>query len=420
MSPRSRRAITNTLKHMQSESVRLDRDINPLDLGSRSGLLWSRDGLMLAGIGEAVRIPIERPAGGAVAQAALAELRGPDEVGLPGSGVVAFAALPFDPRSPGELIVPTVVIGRGQDGRRWLITTDISTDAALTLVDETLAARPMTPQPTRFDLESVIAPELWRDTIVAPVRDRVRAGEFNKVVLARELVLRTDQPLDISAVLQRLHQNYGTAALFGVDGFVGASPELLVSRTEDVVRAHPLAGTAPRSSDPAVDSRLSAGLVASAKDQTEHRITIDWLLDNLLSFCSYVDAEPEPTIISLANVHHLGTRVEGRLSAPAASVLELVAALHPTPALGGDPQAAALAVIEAHEPGERGLYGGPTGWVDGAGNGEFAVAIRSGQITGNEARVWAGVGVIAESDPEAELAETRSKFQAMLGALVRP
>ena len=410
----------NTLNKMQSECVRLDRDLDPFELGARSGLLWSRDGLVLAGVGEALRIPVDRPHGGAQAQVQLAQLHGTDEVGVPGTGVVAFAALPFDRAASGELIVPSVVVGKGPQGRRWLIATGVGCEEAIDMAEATLAARPAAAQATRFELESAISPEVWRDMIVAPVRDRVRAGEFNKVVLARELVLRTDEPIDTAGVLRRLQQNFGAAAIFGVEGFVGASPELLVSRTEDVVRAHPLAGTAPRSSDPAVDSRLSAGLVASTKDQIEHRITIDWLLDNLLQYCSYVDAEPEPTIISLANVHHLGTRVEGRLSAPAASVLELVAALHPTPALGGDPQTEALAVIEAHEPGQRGFYGGPTGWVDSAGNGEFAVAIRSGQITGTEARLWAGVGVVADSDPEAELAETRSKFQAMLGALVRP
>ncbi len=186
------------------------------------------------------------------------------------------------------------------------------------------------------------------------------------------------------------------------------------------MRAHPLAGTAPRSSDPEADARLAAGLLASDKNRWEHRITIDWLLDTLLAYCSYVDAEPEPSIVTLANVHHLGTRVEGRLSSPAASVLELVSALHPTPAVGGDPQGRALELIAELEGLERGRYAGPAGWVDGAGNGAFAVALRSAEVSGREARFCAGVGVVADSDPAAELAETRSKFQAMLSALVRP
>jgi len=256
--------------------------------------------------------------------------------------------------------------------------------------------------------------------VVAPARDRIKAGEFNKVVLARELLLKTDQPIDVSAVLRRLNQAFSTAIIFAVDGFIGASPELLVSREVDLVRAHPLAGTAPRSSDPVRDAELAVALNLSTKDQREHRITIDWLLDTLLPYCSYVDAEPEPAIITLPNVHHLGTRVEGRLSSPAVSVLELVAALHPTPAVGGDPQDLALKVINTAEPGDRGLYAGPVGWVDGEGNGEFAVGLRSSHVTGDAASIWAGVGVVGESDPESELAETRAKFQAMLGALLRP
>jgi len=408
---------------MSSVCVRLDDDFDVVALGAQSGLLWSLNGFVVAGIGVAERIPVTRPEGAAAAQAALADLAGADEVELPGSGVLAFASMPFDRTAPGELIVPQVVIASGARGRRWLIATGIGVDEARDLAHATAAGSDTdatTPQPTTFELTSVVAPESWRDDVVAPVRDRLAAGELNKVVLARELRLQTDHPIDVREVIARLHQRFGSAAIFSVDGFVGASPEVLVSRTDDVVRAHPLAGTAPRSSDPTADARLAAALAASAKDRVEHRITIDWLLDNLLPFCSYVDAEPEPSILSLANVHHLGTKVEGRLSAPAASVLELAAALHPTPAVGGDPQGHALGIIDVDEPGDRGRYAGPTGWVDAAGNGEFAVAIRSGQIDGNQASLWAGVGVVAESDPHAELAETRAKFQAMLGALLRP
>ena len=313
-----------------------------------------------------------------------------------------------------------MVVASGPQGRRWLIATDIAVPEALEKAQALLSQPAPSPQPTRYELRSVETPEHWRDHVVGPVRNRLAAGELHKVVLAREVIVRTDAPVDVAAVIRRLNQSFGTSILFAVDGFMGASPELLISRADDIVRAHPLAGTAPRSSDPVHDSQLAAGLAASAKNRHEHRITIDWLLDNLLPYASYVDAEPEPAILTLANVHHLGTQVEGRLSAPAASVLELVAALHPTPAVGGDPQADALAIIDEVEPGNRGLYAGPVGWVDGAGNGEFAVGLRGGYVRGDEVRVWAGVGVVADSDPEAELAETRSKFQAMLGALLRP
>lgn len=408
---------------MQSECVRLEAPVDVLELGARSGLLWSRNGLVLAGLGQAATIAIERPAGAGDAQAALAAFAGPNELGVAATGAVAFGALPFDRHAPGELVVPEVVVGCDLDGNRWITALGVSVDEAHDKVRSALAEHPdgaVEPQATKYELSSVVSPESWRDDVVAAVRDRIAAAEFNKVVLARELLLTTDASIDVAAVLRRLNQSFGTAIIFAVDGFIGASPELLVSRSGQDVHAHPLAGTAPRSSDPDRDRELAAALNVSTKDQSEHRITIDWLLDTLLPYCSYVDAEPEPAIITLPNVHHLGTRVEGLLSSPAASVLELVAALHPTPAVGGDPRDLALKTIDAVEPGDRGLYAGPVGWVDAAGNGEFAVGLRSGHISGNTARVWAGVGVVADSDPEAELAETRAKFQAMLGALVRP
>lgn len=405
---------------MQAESVRLDQQIDVLEVGARTGLLWSRKGLLLAGLGEAARIAIDRPSGAAQAQVALAELTGANELGLPATGPVAFGALPFDREAPGELIVPEIVIGQDPEGNHWLTTMGPTPTEALAQIAAVLDAPSAAAQANTYELTSAVTPEFWRDEVVAPVRDRIVAGEFNKVVLARELLLKTDEPINVAAVLRRLNQAFGTAIIFAVDGFVGASPELLVSRDIEMVRAHPLAGTAPRSSDPVRDAELAAELNVSTKNQIEHRITIDWLLDTLLPFCSYVDAEPEPGIMTLPNVHHLATQVEGRLSSPAASVLDLVAALHPTPAVGGDPRDLALKAIDAEEPGDRGLYAGPVGWVDAAGNGEFAVGLRSGHVDGNTASIWAGVGVVGDSDPAAELEETRAKFQAMLGAVLRP
>jgi len=201
---------------------------------------------------------------------------------------------------------------------------------------------------------------------------------------------------------------------------VGASPELLVERMDRTVRSHPLAGTAPRTGDPATDARLAAQLIASTKDQVEHRVVIEVVNDTLLPYCSYLDWEPEPSIVTVANVQHLGTAVEGRLSAPPPHVLELVHALQPTPALGGHPRADALAMIAELEGWDRGRYGGAVGWVDAAGNGTWAVGIRCAEIDGPRARLFAGVGVVAGSDPHAELAETQAKLQAMLSAIIRP
>ena len=409
-------------------SFSLDTIPDLIAIGARTGLLWSRDQMQFAGVGEAMRIEIESLDHVDAAAARLAQIEsGPESTASGyGTGPVAFGALPFDRTQPGTLVVPEVLLGIAPDGRRWVtVVTDNHEPIDLQSVLARVVASgdrpvPEGPEPTSFDLVSTLTPEIWRDEVVGYAKDRISAGELDKAVLARELVLRTDVPIDPAQVIERLYRSFRNAILFSVDGFLGASPELLVSRINDIVRAHPLAGTAPRSSEPAEDQRSSARLLSSDKDRWEHRVTIEWLLDTLLPFCSFVDAEPEPTIVTLANVHHLGTRVEGRLSSPAASALELVRALHPTPAVGGDPQDRALALIAAMERMDRGRYAGPVGWMDAHGNGEFAVGIRSAQLNGTETRLWAGVGVVNTSDPAAELSETRSKFQAMLSALLRP
>jgi isochorismate synthase EntC len=188
------------------------------------------------------------------------------------------------------------------------------------------------------------------------------------------------------------------------------------------VRCLPLAGTAPRSGDPATDERVASELVASTKDQLEHRVVIDDIHDRLLPWCSFLDEEPEPSVVAVANVQHLGTAMEGQLSEPRPNVLELVGALLPTPALGGFPRTEALAMIAEVEGFPRGRYGGAVGWVDDAGDGTWAVAIRCAEFAANRrsARLVAGGGIVAASDPLAELAETQAKFQAMLSAIVRP
>lgn len=410
---------------MKSTTTRLDAEIDPAELGAATGMLWSHQGTCFAGFGHATRIPvgcIGDPEAMRSAQHQLALLSGPDDLDRPGSGPVAFAAFPFDRTAAGELVVPRAVVASGPEGRRWLtIVTDEAVDVDELVAEmQTEVARPPMADPHEWTMRSVLEPAAWRDEVVAPARDRIVAGELTKAVLARELVIEASAPIDQRTVLQRLLRAHPSATVFALDGFVGASPETLVSRVDDVVRAHPLAGTTPRASDPAGDQQAAAALLASSKDRWEHRITIDWLLDELLPFCSYVDAEPEPSVVSLPNVHHLGTRVEGRLSAPPASVLELVAALHPTPAVGGDPQVDALALIAELERADRGRYAGPTGWVDASGNGSFVVAIRSAQLEGATARLFAGVGVVGDSNPQAELDETRAKFQAMVPALVRP
>jgi isochorismate synthase len=370
------------------------------------GRLFVRDGVGLAGLGVAARVPRA-----AVADT-LASIEHDDGVGIPGCGPVALGALAFRPGGGGELVVPRVVWGRNADGTNWVTTID---GADATLPD----SRPPTVRAGTYRVGPAGDPEQYRAAVLA-ARDAVRAGRLLKAVIARRVEVEADAPIDLAAVLARLRASFGSSYRYRMDDLVGASPELLVERRGRTVRSHPLAGTAPRTGDPATDARLAAGLIASTKDQVEHRVVIDVVNDTLLPWCSYLDWEAEPSIVTVANVQHLGTAVEGMLSLPAPSALDLVGALSPTPALGGHPRAEALALIEAHEGFDRGRYGGAVGWVDAAGNGTWAVTIRCAEIDGARARLYAGGGIVAGSDPDAELAETQAKLQAMLSAIVRP
>jgi menaquinone-specific isochorismate synthase len=400
---------------------RLDVDPDLLAVAGRDGALFEKGRVGLAGRGCAARLPwpgADAGAAGRAAAAALAAIASDDEVGAPGCGPVAFGALPFAPGAASELVVPAVVVGRAGDGTRWITTIGRPDDP----VHDRPAPPPPDPPaaaPRRLTVETAMDPDDWC-ALVERATKMLAGGGMDKVVLARELTVTGDRPIDRLRVLDRLRRGYPDCHLVSVDGLVAASPELLVSRAGDVVRSHPMAGTTPRSGDPATDQRLAASLLASSKDRQEHQITIDMVHDTLLGWCSYLDYEAEPSVVAVANVQHLATLVEGRLSRPAPSVLELVAALHPTPAVAGSPRDDAVRWITEHEQLDRRRYAGTAGWTDARGNGAWAVTVRSAEIAGPVARVCAGVGVVPDSDPDAELAETSAKLEALLTALVRP
>ncbi len=393
---------------------RLDADVDLFDVAGADGVVFEKGADGLAGRGEALRIDVpstDRDALATVSEA-LASLDVDDEVGRPGTGPVAFAAIPFDPTSPTTFVVPEIIVGHGSDGTRWVTRIDDSQS-------DVLAAATDEPRARRFEVEAVQDPDWWKETVRYATKS-IADGEFEKVVLARELRVTADAPISRIGLLRRLRRTFPGCFSFAVGSMVGASPELLVSRAGEMVHAHPMAGTAPRGGDPTTDARLAASLLASTKDRAEHQITIDMVWETLLPYCSYVDSEPEPSVVAVANVQHLASLVEGRLSQPAASILELVSALHPTPAVSGWPLAPALAHLAAHEGLDRDRYAGAVGWVDAAGNGTWSVGIRSAIIDGATARLFAGVGVVSDSDPDAELAETDAKFQAVLASIIRP
>lgn len=392
---------------MIAHTVPLESDVDLNDVARGDGYLFVREGVGFAGRGVAARVPIDE------AVEFLAAIEHTDDVGDT-NGPIALGALPFLPGAPATLVVPAVVVAKDARGRAWVTRIDDADDALVSDVQPT-------PNAASYSLRPLVEVDHYLAAVGA-ARDAVRDGRMDKAVIARPIAVESDQPIDVHAVLRRLKATFGSSHRFSIDGFLGASPELLVEVEGDMVRSFPLAGTTRTTGDPELDAKLAAELQASPKNQIEHRAAIEMVRDTLLPYCSYLDWAPEPEIVKVANVQHLGSQAEGMLSQPAPTVIELVRALQPTPAVGGYPREEAIDLITSVEGFERGLYGGAVGWVDGMGNGRWAVSLRCAELSEDRrtARLVAGGGIVADSDPRSELAETQAKFQAMLSAIVRP
>lgn len=384
-------------------------DLN--DLAGSEGILFVRNGVGFAGVGNMKRLSLPD------AMATLRASRHDSSVDEPGAGAVAIGWHPFG-GTGGQAFVPDVCFGKSASGAAW-VTFEVGHEQVVRkhLAPEAQSA----PAASNYSIRAGVSPERYLDAVLR-ARDAVRSGEITKAVIARDIIVESSTRIDVHALLRRLKTSFGSSYRYSIDGLVGASPELLVERIGDVVRSQPLAGTCPRTGDREADARLAAELRSSSKNQIEHRVVIDMVHDTLLPYCSYLDWQPEPEVIAVANVQHLGTSIEGRLSQPLPSVVDLVRVLSPTPALGGHPREAALRLIARHEGMDRGRYGGAVGWVDQHGNGTWAVTIRCAELSKDRmsARLFAGGGIVADSEPLAELAETQAKLQAMLAAIVRP
>jgi menaquinone-specific isochorismate synthase len=368
-----------------------------LDAFDGSGFAWLHHRTRFVASGVAARVEpddVERVLGAV-------ELD--DAVALPGTGPIAVGALPFDPDATGSLVIPARIAGE-LDGRAWV------TEIGPALPGP--AAR--RGAPTRF---SVVAPRsraAWRESVERAL-DAIARGELEKVVLAREVLIDADLPFDARDVVRRLVGQQPGSFVYAVEGFVGASPELLVRRTGTVVESHPVAGTT------LADSAESLrALAASVKDNREHRFVVDAIVAALDGACESLTADATPQVAVFGPVAHLATPIRGRLRDPAPGALELARSLHPTPAVGGTPRREAIDAIRALEGFDRGRYAGPVGWVDARGDGEWAIALRGAELDGTRARLVAGAGIVAGSDPDAEWAETQAKLEPMLRALVRP
>jgi len=413
--------------HLVARTVAID---DAGDLVARlphpGSVAWIRHGDGLAGWGEAARVTI--PAGVdrfTTGEKWLRELFDSaeitDEVGLPGCGPVAFGSFTFDPASDGSvLVVPAVLLGRSA-GRNWLTTIG---DQRAALAPSIPAAAPAE---VRWHDGSLTAPQ-WQRAVSAAVA-RIQAGHLSKAVLARDLYAVASDDIDVRVLLTRLAARYPDCWTFSCAGLTGATPELYIRRVGAEVRSLVLAGTAPRGASPAEDQALGAALLASAKDVEEHRYAVADVRTALAPLCDRLDIDGQPWLLHLANLQHLATGVTGRLAGPRhpapaagpfgehASALALAAALHPTAAVCGTPTGAAMELIRELEGMDRGRYAGPVGWVDARGNGEWGIALRCAELDGRRARLFAGCGIVADSDPVAEIAETQVKFRPMQDAL---
>jgi menaquinone-specific isochorismate synthase len=406
---------------------------DPGDLLSRlpdpAPAAWIRHGAGLVGWGEAARVAL--PAGEDRFTAAEKWLREVfegadvrDDAGRRGSGLVAFGSFTFDDASEGSvLVVPRVVLGRDSGGAAW--RTEIRGGAGGRIVppQETqggagdFAARAdagiTAPGRIRWHDGALTAPE-WEQAVAAAVR-RITRGDLRKVVLAKDLYASADAPIDPRVLLGRLAARYPDCYTFACAGLVGATPELLISRDGEQVSALVLAGTKPRGATAEEDARLAADLLGSPKENEEHGYAVESMRGALAPKCRTLSVDT-PELVRYANLQHLATPVRGRLAGNH-SALALVAALHPTAAVGGTPTGIAVELIRELENMDRERYAGPVGWMDADGNGEWGIALRCAQVDGNQARLFAGCGIVAGSDPATELAETQVKFRPMQSAL---
>ena len=386
------------------------------------GHAWLRRGDGMVGIGEVARFE-----GGTAAEAdewwqeTCGRIEQETEpLDCAGTGPIAFASFVFDPgntRQQSIVIVPRTVVGR-RNGRSWL-TVIGGADAQLPGMPD------QTPRPSRPTTVSELGTSLGRaewKAIVEEAVSRVFSGELDKVVLARGLDLASETPLDPNWLVAALVGTYPTCWTYHVDGLVGASPEMLIRLEGGLVTSRVLAGTIRRNGGEELDLKLAQSLARSGKNLIEHELAVESVARSLAPFCSGMNVPDAPYVLELPNVLHLASDVTAVVH-PGVTALRLAGELHPSAAVCGTPTPAARAAIAELEHLDRGRYSGPVGWLDAGGDGEFAIALRCGFVSPDDPRritLYAGCGIVAESDPAEEFAETEAKLMPMLEALGVP
>lgn len=382
-------------------------------LGSNSSAFLS-DKQGLIGWGEALRLEAKGPNRILDLDAQWRELVSnaevTNEVNLSGSGLICFGSIAFSDQSPSTsiLVIPNVIVGK-QDEKLWLTTVNIDEAKALELIsfDSTFTSASFEP--------GQITPDQYILNVERAVEE-IAAKNIEKVVLARDLKASVSESFNINPVLRKLEKKFDSCYIYSVDGLFGASPELLVKVERQQFSARVLAGTAGRGTDPGVDQAIGAALFDSPKNRSEHKYAIDSLVSSLEQFTDQIEVDDKPFSIALPNLWHLASDVRALLNSDASS-LQVVNALHPSAAVAGTPRDKALEVIEATENVDRGRYAGPVGWLGADGDGVWAIALRGAQLENNVLTAFAGCGIVAESDAQAELAEAVLKFKPIVDAL---
>ncbi|TFB95037.1 isochorismate synthase [Cryobacterium sp. HLT2-28] len=371
----------------------------------------------LAGIGTALRLEFSGPTRLTDAAAAwrdvVAAATVTDPLSRTGTGLLAFGAFAFDASSAqtSVLIVPQVIVGR-EDGQCW-VTRIWPTGG--TRPEIPLALRPLGNEYRISLLPGTLTADGYRAAVGEAI-DRIAAADLNKVVLARDLVGRLPAESDLRRAVSELALGYPDCWTYAVDGLVGSSPETLIRADHGEVNARVLAGTMSRGADAASDLEAALHLATSSKDGDEHAFAVQSVLASLRPHTSHLTTSEIPFTVKLPNLWHLATDVEGTLS-DGSNSLDLIAAMHPTAAVAGTPTETALALIRELEPFDRGRYAGPVGWVGADGDGEWAIALRCAQVTpGGDVTAHAGCGIVLDSEPDRELAETRMKFRPIVEA----
>ncbi len=332
-----------------------------------------------------------------------AELAVADDVGIPGSGPVAFVSLGFDDSDISVAVIPALLLGR-RDGVTF--STVIGAPGLTT-------PSPIRP-PGRISYSDASLSVAGFTSAVAVATARIAAGELEKVVLAHDLAATTENEVDERFLLRELAWAYPSCFTYSVDGLVGASPEMLIRRIGGTLLSRVLAGTAwPEHAGEAV----ADGLMASRKDLSEHHFAVRSVARTLSTVADRLTVPEAPHPLALANLTHLATDITGTMPSAGPDALTLAAILHPTAAVGGTPSEVALSVIRELEPLPRGRYAAPVGWLDTAGDGEFAIALRCAAVDGRSVRMMAGCGIVADSDPDTEAREAQVKMIPIRDAL---